>query len=93
MEASTRPLVLDLLEWLAPGPRPYGEVMEAWRTSCPRLTIWEDAVDEGLVLKERDDAGTMLVRASTAGIELLRAEGRGPAVDTLSREIHAMFAP
>jgi hypothetical protein len=43
------PLILDLLEWLAAGPRAYAEMMEAWRTSCPRLTVWEDAVDLGLV--------------------------------------------
>ena len=30
-------LILDLLEWVGPDPRPYAEVMEAWRTSCPRL--------------------------------------------------------
>ena len=23
--------------------------MEAWRSSCPRHSVWEDAVDEGLV--------------------------------------------
>ena len=42
-------LVLDLLEWVGPAPRPYDEVMNAWRTSCPRLSIWEDAVDAGLI--------------------------------------------
>ncbi len=42
-------LVLDLLEWLAAGPRGYSEVMDAWSTSCPRLTIWEDALDARLV--------------------------------------------
>ena len=26
-----------------------GSTMEVWRTSCPRLSIWEDAVDDGLV--------------------------------------------
>ena len=45
------PLILDLLDWLEPAPRPYAEVMEAWRTSCPRLTIWEDAVDGGFVVR------------------------------------------
>jgi hypothetical protein len=45
-------LVLDLLSWLRAGPRPYHEVMEAWRTSCPRLPVWEDAVDQGLVQRE-----------------------------------------
>ena len=38
-------LVLDLVEWIAREPRPYSEVIATWRTSCPRLTIWEDAVD------------------------------------------------
>lgn len=42
-------LRLQFLEWLAASPRVYGEVMEAWRTSCPRLSVWEDAVSDGLV--------------------------------------------
>lgn len=45
------PLILDFLAWLAVGPRAYGDVMEAWRSSCPRLTIWEDALDAGLVAR------------------------------------------
>jgi hypothetical protein len=47
-------LIRDLLSFLAAGPRPYGEVMQAWRTSCPRLPVWEDAVDLGLIQRERD---------------------------------------
>ena len=46
------PLVLDLLASLKAGPKPYGEVMEAWRTSCPRLPVWEDAVEQGLVTRD-----------------------------------------
>ena len=42
-------LTLQLLAWIAARPRTYGETMEAWRTTCPRLTIWEDAVSDGLV--------------------------------------------
>jgi hypothetical protein len=42
-------LVLDLLAWLARRPRTYRETMDAWRTSCPRLPAWEDAVDCGWV--------------------------------------------
>jgi hypothetical protein len=38
------PLILDFLAWLEATPRPYTEVMDVWRTACPRLTIWEDAV-------------------------------------------------
>jgi len=47
-------LVLDLLEWLGDRGRPYAEVMSAWRTSCPRLSIWEDAVAMGLVRCARE---------------------------------------
>ncbi len=46
------PLILDFLEWLAPGPRPYADVMDAWRTSCPRLTVWEDSLDRGYVVRQ-----------------------------------------
>ena len=61
-------LVLALLEWLETGPKPYAEVMDAWRTSCPRLPVWEDAVDLGLV---RCDGRT--VRLTDAGRERLNA--------------------
>src|SRR5215472_12978289 len=42
-------LILDLLEWLGKQDRTYEETMEAWRTSCPKLPVWEDATDRGLV--------------------------------------------
>ncbi len=40
--------MLQLLGFIA-GGRSYGETMEAWRSTCPRMPIWEDAVREGLV--------------------------------------------
>jgi hypothetical protein len=40
-------LILDLLEWVTRRDRTYEEVMDAWRTSCPRLPVWEDANDRG----------------------------------------------
>lgn len=43
------PLVLQLVDWAAQRPRIYGEAMEAWRTSCPRLTVWEDALAARLI--------------------------------------------
>ena len=46
---ATSALLLQLLGWVSTTPRTYGETMEAWRTSCPRLPVWEDAVDERLV--------------------------------------------
>ncbi len=42
-------LILDLLEWIGPHPRAYTEVMDAWRTSCPRLPVWEEANERGFI--------------------------------------------
>jgi hypothetical protein len=44
---------MQLLEWIAEGPRTYSETLEAWRSSCPTLTVWEDALADGLVRVER----------------------------------------
>ena len=40
---------LQLLEWVDERERSYSETMEAWHSHCPRLTIWEDALADGLV--------------------------------------------
>jgi len=66
------PLVLDLLDWIGPG-RPYLDVMDAWRTSCPRLPVWEEANARGLVECSRDDAGIEQVRITAGGADLLRS--------------------
>jgi hypothetical protein len=60
-------LILDLLEWLSPHPRPYAEVLEAWRTSCPRLPVWEDANDRGLIVRHYLPGRGALVSVSAAG--------------------------
>jgi hypothetical protein len=63
-------LILDLLEWAAKRERTYEEVMDAWRTSCPKLPVWEDANDRGLV--KRDEVnGRSVVRVTTSGLALL----------------------
>ena len=64
-------LVLDLVAWVAKEPRPYAEVMEAWRTSCPRLAVWEEAVDRGLLVSHVAAQGGVLVAATPAGRRLL----------------------
>jgi hypothetical protein len=63
-------LILDLLGWLASGDRTYEEVMDAWRTSCPRLTVWEDANDRGLIATEQLN-GRRLIRPSPSGLTFL----------------------
>jgi len=77
MPETTHSLVLDFVEWVAARPRTYAEVMEAWRTSCPRLTIWEDSIDQKLVAREhRDDVAMVTVTA--LGRVLLKNSGRLP---------------
>jgi D-3-phosphoglycerate dehydrogenase / 2-oxoglutarate reductase len=66
------PLILDLLEWIGIGPRPYLEVMEVWRTSCPRLPVWEDANDRGFIVRTSQPGRGQLVAVSAAGLEHLR---------------------
>ena len=64
------PLILDLLEFLSTRERTYEEVMAAWRTSCPKLPVWEDANERGLVhLEDRNDA--TIVTVTAAGAELV----------------------
>ena len=71
-------LILDLLEWIGPEPRPYIEVMDAWRTSCPRLPVWEETNDRGY-LDRRFVAGQgRVVSVSVDGMEFLRRH-RTPA--------------
>ena len=72
----TAALILDFLESLAAEPRPYAEVMEVWRTSCPRLTVWEDAVDGGWVRRERSGRDEAVVALTPAGRDHLRRSGR-----------------
>jgi hypothetical protein len=63
-------LILDLLEWLATSERRYEDVMDAWRTSCPKLPVWEDANDRGLVTREHAN-GRSIVGVSPSGRALL----------------------
>ncbi len=67
----TEPLILDFLEWLAREPRPYAEVMETWRTSCPRLTIWEDCLDRGFIVREKGDRQAAVVVLTVLGRQRL----------------------
>jgi hypothetical protein len=76
MSGDLEPLVLDLVEWVARVPRSYAEVFDTWRTSCPRLPVWEEACDRGLVARESAPGRGVLVRVTASGREFLRAHGR-----------------
>jgi hypothetical protein len=65
MSTATAPTA-QLLAWIAEQSRSYAETIEVWKTSCPRLAVWEDALADGLV---RVDRGRVLLTA--AGRELL----------------------
>ena len=69
-------LTLQFLEWIASGQRSRTDVMEAWRSSCPRLSIWEDALLAGLV---RYDPAMRTVELTSAGLAALGREARTAA--------------
>lgn len=48
--------IREFLEWVAICPRSYEDTMEAWRTSCPRFSVWEDSQIYGLVRVGMDAA-------------------------------------
>jgi len=63
-------LIVDLLEYVAHKERSYAEVIEAWHTSCPKLPVWEEANERGLVTRVRAN-GHAVVRITAAGAALL----------------------
>jgi hypothetical protein len=76
MSETADPLVLDFVEWVAREPRAYAEVIATWKTSCPRLTIWEDAADLGLVARETRPGVGLIIAVTQDGERLLRTNGR-----------------
>jgi len=63
----------EFLTWIAERPRTYHDAMDTWKTSCPRLTVWEDALQDGLIQLEAACAGTpagvVLTEAGRAALE------------------------
>jgi hypothetical protein len=52
MPESISLLMREFLTWIASRRRSYAEAMEAWRSTCPRHTVWEDALIDGLIRVE-----------------------------------------
>jgi len=77
MTNTLSPLVLDLIEWVAREPRDYADVIDAWRTSCPRLTVWEDAVDGGFIKCRTVPGQPLSVVVTDDGLHLLHARRPG----------------
>ena len=69
-------LMLQFLDWVGCQPRTYGETMDAWRTSCPRISVWEDASLDGLVALAEGASGAQgaaRVTLTQAGADRLAA--------------------
>ena len=62
-------IMIQFLTWVADRPRDYAQTMEAWRSSCPRLSVWEDAIIEGLIRIENN--GSRSIRLTSRGAALL----------------------
>jgi hypothetical protein len=76
MADTVEALILDLLDWLMVRERTCEEAIAAWRTSRPRLPVWEDASDRGLIARE-EIGGRCVVRVTLSGRELLGRLGDG----------------
>ncbi|MGZ5867906.1 MAG: hypothetical protein ACXWKC_21290 [Xanthobacteraceae bacterium] len=80
-------LVLDFVEWIAQRPRERGEVIDVWRTSCPRLTVWEDAVEQKLVEFKSTNESSTRVSVTAAGLAFLAAHGRTQRASAPKRRV------
>lgn len=56
---AARLLTLQFLAWVDGGTARHAEAMERRRSSCPRLSIWGDALAEGLVALDARGAACM----------------------------------
>jgi hypothetical protein len=73
-------LTLQFLAWIADKPRTYADVMEAWRSNCPRDPVWEDATLTGLVRFEDGSRGrVILTPLGRATLEHDSGLGDGPS--------------
>jgi len=72
MSHTLDPLLRDLVAWVALTRRPYNDVLSAWRTSCPRLPVWEEAVDRGYVVRRSVKGLGLCVLATDEGHRFLR---------------------
>jgi len=69
-------LMLDLVEWVGRTERTYRETIDAWRTSCPRLPVWEDATERGFVEQALVN-GYVVVRPTPEGLAFLEENRPG----------------
>jgi hypothetical protein len=87
-------LILDLLEWIGPRrSRPYSEVIEAWRTSCPRLPVWEEANERGFVERHQEPGLEVLISVTALGKEVPAQESSATIAPALRFSTDMMHSP
>ena len=69
---AAEPPTVELLSWLASRTRTYDEAIEAWHSHCPRLTVWEDALIEGLIRIERANGNSTVALTGRGRATLVR---------------------
>ena len=77
-----QPPILDLLEWIGSKSRPYNDVMEAWRTTCPGLTIRKNSVEAKFVSVHNG-----CVRVTAEGLALFKARRKESTTDSVYAEV------
>lgn len=82
-------LVMDLLEWIGPEPKPYPEVIDAWRTSCPRLPVLEEANARGYITRQHVEGFGTMISVSAIGLAILdeRRHAGAPAASGSSASV------
>ena len=76
MTTTVDDLMGDLLLWLARRPRPYSDVMDAWRTSCTKLPVWEEACERHLLERVAAPSYPVMIAVTDAGRQFLIDQGR-----------------
>ena len=98
VDVSASAATLDLLSWIDARPRSYDETIDAWKTSCPRLSVWDDAVTDGLVWVDRRNGQgprvALTARGRNALADLARTASSGVQDDrdravVHERDVHA----
>jgi len=75
-DASVASQTTELLRWVSSGVRAYDETIAAWKTNCPRLAVWDDAVTDGLVRVVSVPGNGRIVTLTPAGHASLREQSR-----------------
>jgi hypothetical protein len=72
MEVQPSLIMIQFLQWVADRPRSHEDVMDAWKSSCPRFPVWEDARADGLVRQRGGASGQRRVELTTRGRDALK---------------------